>query len=98
MATKTAGGIHSGLPVIPMQRDQPTIDLDILHELGSAYEGGTLREFVVPPSTRSTLVSVKLQIVDRPSQQLQSPTYLATVRRRKAARLVKEIEELEQFA
>jgi hypothetical protein len=75
------------------------VKVDIVHEVGVDFAGNTItRNQFVQPSETPTVVSVSSTVIATPSQQMNSPEYLAAVRRRKAARIRTAITRLEKRA
>lgn len=72
-----------------MSAAQPNkIQINLVHELGSDLVGGTIRqEHLVDPSDRPTLVSVGSHVVTDAARRLNSPQYLASIRRRKSTKI-----------
>jgi len=67
--------------------------------MGSDFLGGTVtREHVVSPSDSPTIVSISSSVVSTPAQRMNSPEYLATVRRRKAKTIGVAVAGLEKRA
>ena len=66
---------------------QKTLQLtkSYFHELGSDLESQPIEdEFVIPPRRVPTAVKIKSSVVSTGAKNLQSPAYMATVRRRQA--------------
>ena len=75
------------------------VEIDLIHEIGSDLVGGTIRrELIVDPSHKPTLVSVTSQVVTEAAWRLNSPQYIATVRRRKATKIKNAIASLAKKA
>ena len=68
--------------------------IDVTHELSVTGESTpSVKHLVVPPSDEPTVVEFRSRVAPLPSG-IRSAAYIATVRRRKAATLAKQIEEL----
>jgi len=77
----------------------PQIEVPILHELAADdFETAPVeRTVVVAPSTQPTNVKITSQVVNYGMPKHRSDTYMATVRRRKAANLVLELRKLAAY-
>jgi len=65
-----------------------TRQVGIIHEIGADLVGGTIRkEIFLSPSDTPTLVSIESQVVTEAARGINSPEYLASVRRRKSTRI-----------
>jgi hypothetical protein len=66
----------------------PTVRINLVHEIGPDLVGGTIRqEHLVEPSDTPTLVAVDSRVVTDAACRLNSPQYLATVRRRRSTKI-----------
>jgi hypothetical protein len=73
----------------------PTINREIIHELGSDLEDIQVEELLeVQPSHLSTFVHIKSSVKAIGARALRSAPYLASVRRREAGRIAKLVEDL----
>jgi hypothetical protein len=64
------------------------VQIDVVHEIGSDLAGSIIRrEHRVDPSAWPTLVSVASHVVTDAARRMNSPEYLATVRRRKCTKI-----------
>jgi hypothetical protein len=73
--------------------------VNIIHEMGSPPEDvATQRTLFIPPSDLPTLVQIKSAVVAGGASALDSPPYLAAVRRREARALAERVRGLEQSA
>lgn len=62
--------------------------IDVVHEIGSDLVGRTIRrEHLVDPSDSPTLVLVASQVVTDAARRMNSPEYLASVRRRRCTKI-----------
>lgn len=62
--------------------------MKLIHEMGSGLAGDTIKaECLVHPSDKPTLVSVESQVVTDAARRLNSPQYLASIRRRKSTKI-----------
>jgi hypothetical protein len=83
--------------IIPFP-SKKVVNVDITHELGTDSVGSTItKEHFVFPSNAVTVVAVSSTVSTAP-KQMNSPEYLATIRRRKAARIENAIIGLEKRA
>jgi len=75
------------------------IEVPILHELAADdfQTAPVERSFVVAPSTEPTKVKITSQVVNYGVPKHRSDTYMATVRRRKAANLLLEFRKLSVY-
>jgi hypothetical protein len=76
---------------------QGTLQLtkNYLHELGSDLESQPIEdEFVIPPRRVPTAVKIKSSVVSTGPKNLQSPAYMATIRRRQARAIANMIAAL----
>jgi hypothetical protein len=75
------------------------VQIDVIHEIGSDLVGGTIRqERLVDPSDLPTLVSVASHVVTDTARRMNSPAYLATVRRRKCTKIKNMVASLAKKA
>src|SRR5271166_6245439 len=65
-----------------------TWQVGIIHEIGADLVVGTiLKEIFLFPSDTPTLVSIESRVVTEAARRINSPEYLASVRRRKSTRI-----------
>lgn len=77
----------------------PTETITITHELGKDLAGSrTTRYLSVAPSDEPTIVAVTSQVVTESARRMNSPEYLATVRRRKCEAIEKMVFSLAKKA
>jgi hypothetical protein len=71
------------------------VQLDLVHEIGGDLIGSSVRrDHLIDPSNVPTLVSVVSHVVSDAARGMNSPEYLATVRRRKTAKIKNAITSL----
>jgi hypothetical protein len=91
-----------GVRIIPTMPDfgfggVRTENVDLIHELDAELRSDEIREDRwIAPSSTWTRVTVKSQVASAAARRMNSPSYLATVRRREAGRLVGLIESLDK--
>jgi hypothetical protein len=76
-----------------------TVQIEVVHEIGSDLIGGTIRrQHLIDPSDSPTLVSFASHVVTDATQRMNSPEYLATVRRRKCTKIKNTVASLAKKA
>jgi hypothetical protein len=76
-----------------------TVQIEVVHEIGSDLIGGTIRrEHLIDPSDSPTLVSFASHVVSDATRRMNSPEYLATVRRRKCTKVMNNVASLAKKA
>ena len=79
--------------------DPQSRQVNIIHEIGSRLEDSTtLRAVYVPPSEAPTVIHVKSQVVASAARGINSPAYIATVRRRVTRSLAEKVGSLQKYA
>ena len=72
-----------------------TVHIKVIHEIGSDLARGPYRrEHIIYPSDTPTLVSVDSQVVTDAARRVNSPQYLASVRRRKSTKIKRHVRYL----
>lgn len=89
----------TGVPTVSEAQEGAVVEYDIYHEFGTNFEDQTqLNVIPIDQTDPPVALLVKSHVVAGGARALRSPAYLATVRRRDAAKIARLIVDLEQHA